>query len=284
MSSRALVAVLVAAAGCGRASTPVSPSPPVVTVSQPPAPATGLNSFMRDYIEALFLGTGVLTPTDGVRGCPRSFGTWQGFPAGTAVQVVVSSSVPVASANALATAVTTVSSASAGSLSATISQTTDANPMPSINQVSATLHSNPQSLGCGFPQGCTIFNFVPGTAFTQSARSILVTGQTPAAFVHDAVGHGVMGLCHVDGNLIGGPGLSLMSYGPGIFSNQLPTQLSAYDLVATRAVFSSGLTVGATREDFLRMGLVNATDASTAAVPNVRVMNRSSQVGATAIR
>jgi hypothetical protein len=93
-----------------------------------------------------------------------------------------------------------------------------------------------------------------------------------------------MGLCHVDGNLIGGPGLSLMSYGPNVFSNQLPTQLSAYDLTATLAVFSSGLSLGATRADFIRLGLINGTSASTMAPKSVRELKRTSEIGAARIR
>ena len=221
------------------------------------APDGTLSPFMRDYIEALFLGSGPLTPTDGVIGCPRSFGRWLGFPTGTSVELLVSSTVPPFSATAIASAASQVPTASAGTLSVTIGATPDANPLPAANQVTATMHGDPMSLGCGFPQGCTRFTFGANPSLIVSARAILVTGQTAAAYVHDAIGHGVMGLCHVDGNLIGGARLSLMSYGPGVFSNQLPPELSAFDLIATQAVFSSGLAPGAMRDDFLRLGLVN---------------------------
>ena len=226
-----------------------------VVVASPPDGA--LSPFMRDYIEALFLGSGPLTPTDGVIGCPRLFGRWLGFPAGTSVELLVSPTVPPFSATALASAAGQVPTASAGALSVTVGATQDANPLPAVNQVTATMHGDPMSLGCGFPQGCTRFTFGTNPSLIVSARAILVTGQAAAAYVHDAIGHGIMGLCHVDGNLIGGARLSLMSYGPGVFSNQLPSELSAFDLVATQAVFRSGLAPGAMREDFLRLGLVN---------------------------
>jgi len=77
-----------------------------------------------------------------------------------------------------------------------------------------------------------------------------------AAYVHDAIGHGVLGLCHVDGNLIGGSRLSLMSFGVGVFSNNLPSLLTAFDLAAIQPVVRSGLLPGSTLFDFTRVGLV----------------------------
>jgi hypothetical protein len=229
----------------GRASISIAP------------PDDSLTPFRRDYIESLFLGTGPLTPTDGTRGCPTSFGIWRGFPSGTSIELVISATVPGAAATALINAANQVNLSSAGRLSVRITTTNEADPLPSPNQVTVTSHSNPLSLGCSFPQGCTRFNFVPGTALVSSARAILASNQFTGAYVHDAIGHGVMGLCHVDGNLIGGAHLSLMSFGPGVFSNSLPLQLSTYDLDATRPVFSSPLAPGATRTDFQQAGLVN---------------------------
>ena len=226
-----------------------------------------LNTFMRDYIEALFLGTGPLTPTDGVRGCPQSFGRWLGFPAGTSVQLVISSMVPEPSVKAIVDTGAMVPAATHGMLSVTATTTSDPNPLPAANQVTATAHQNPISTGCGFAQGCTRFTFLPGTPLILSARAVLATSQFTPAYVHDAVGHGVLGLCHVDGNLIGGARLSLMSFGPGVFSNQLPPQLSDFDMQAVQVVFASGLSPGATRDDFLRLGLVNAPTGSTPARP-----------------
>lgn len=249
-----------------------------------PIAGAALTSFMRDYIEALFLGTGPLTPTDGVRGCPRGFGSWLGFPPGTSVQMLISGTVPQVSANAMIDAAAAVPAASAGTLSVSIGTTAESDPLPATNQVTATMHADPLSLGCSFPQGCTRFNFAPGTPLVLSARAILVTGQFPGAYVHDAVGHGVMGLCHVDGNLIGGAHLSLMSYGPGVFSNQLPNRLSDYDVAATKAVFSSGLARGATRIDFQQAGLVNVGNATSAGAGGALPLGTDSQIASPRVR
>ena len=86
----------------------------------------------------------------------------------------------------------------------------------------------------------------------------------PAA-AHDAIGHGVLGLCHVDGNLIGGSRLSLMSFGVGVFSNNLPSLLTAFDLAAIQPVFRSGLLPGSTLFDFTRVGLVGKPGSTSSA-------------------
>ena len=67
----------------------------------------------------------------------------------------------------------------------------------------------------------------------------------------------MVGLCHVDGNLIGGAHLSLMSAGPGVFSGDIADRLTSYDLDATRAVYSAGLGAGARRSDLVSADLVN---------------------------
>ena len=88
----------------------------------------------------------------------------------------------------------------------------------------------------------------------------------------------------VDGNIIGGARLSLMSFGPGVFSNQLSQQLSTFDLVATKAVFNSGLRPGAARDDFLRVGLVNPPGSGGRAATRAIASTPGGQVPASRIR
>jgi hypothetical protein len=76
-----------------------------------------------------------------------------------------------------------------------------------------------------------------------------------------------MGMCHVDGNLIGGAGLSIMSGGPNVFSGQIALQLTAIDIAAAQAVYGSGLNPGATKDDFIRLGLINLTLPATRRLP-----------------
>lgn len=82
--------------------------------------------------------------------------------------------------------------------------------------------------------------------------------QTVNAYVHDVVGHGILGMCHIDGNLIGGPQNSLMSGGPGVFSGDIADQLSMLDIDALQVVYGSGLNPGATGDDFIQEGLIDS--------------------------
>ena len=231
----------------------------MLNVNTVPPPV--LTPFTRNYVESLMLGFGPLTPSEGTYGCPR-LGRWSAYPAGTTVELVISQSVPPNAVTALTHAATAVNEVSAGQVSIVISTTQNTNPLPATNQVTVATSADPQSLGCGYPQGCTQLSFEPNAFPLRAARAILQTGQTPNAYVHDAIGHGTLGLCHVDGTLIGSPSASLMSYGVNIFSNQIAVELTGFDRVATLAVYGSGLPRGATRSDFLAAGLVNAASTS----------------------
>jgi hypothetical protein len=82
-------------------------------------------------------------------------------------------------------------------------------------------------------------------------------GRSVSAYVHDAVGHGVLGLCHIDARLIGGPENSLMSAGPGSSPGSGASSLTGLDLEAISAVYGSGVNPGASRSTFLAARLVN---------------------------
>ena len=75
--------------------------------------------------------------------------------------------------------------------------------------------------------------------------------------MHDAVGHGILGLCHIDARQIGGPENSLMSAGPGVAAGEGAPGLTGLDLDAIRLVYSSSVNPGATRSAFLAARLVN---------------------------
>ena len=232
-----------------------------LTINVNTAPPPVLTPFTRNYVESLMLGFGPLTPSEGTYGCPR-LGRWSAYPAGTTVELVISQNVPSNAVTALNHAATAVNEVSAGQISIAISTTQDPNPLPGTNQVTVATSADPQSLGCGYPQGCTQLSFEPNAFPLRAARAILRTGQTPNAYVHDAIGHGTLGLCHVDGHLIGSPSASQMSYGVNIFSNQIAVELTGFDRTAALAVYGAGLPRGATRSDFLTAGLVNSSSIS----------------------
>jgi hypothetical protein len=211
----------------------------------------------RDYIEAIFVGTGPLAPSDGNHGCSAT-GWVRGFPRGTDVPVLVSTTVSSAKVSAIKDTISQVSSATGGGLRSHYVQTTDPNPLPGQGEATSTTHEDASSVGCATDHGCTIHVFVsnsqPGRF--KSSRAVQPGAQTPEAYAHDAVGHGVLGLCHVDGNRIGGASRSLMSAGPGVYSGDIAGRLTTYDLKASQALYGSGLDAGDTRQNLVSAGLI----------------------------
>jgi hypothetical protein len=201
------------------------------------------------------MGSGRLTPTNNLPACPF-LGRWTGFPRNTHVVVRVSRQVSNDNIRAIRQTAAQVATATSGAVTADVELTDDPNPLPSTNEVTSTAHPDPVSQGCPFDRGCTIHSFLtPG--ILRSSRSIQPFNLSQGAYAHDVIGHGILGMCHIDGNLIGGADRSLMSSGPNVFSGQLPSQLTGIDIEAIQAVYSSNLSPGATRSDFVRVGLID---------------------------
>lgn len=202
-----------------------------------------------DTIEALCLGTGELAPTDGIQVCPFN-GFWSSFPRGTTVRVIISTTVSEDKREAIISALGQVPGATRGEIQVTFEITDDPNPIPGMNEVTSTTHPDPVSQGCFFDVGCTIHEFIePGVLF--SSRAVQPPDQTVNAYVHDVVGHGVLGLCHIDGDLIGGAQNSLMSGGPGVFSGDTADELTMLDIDVLHTVYDSMAEPGDTDVDFI---------------------------------
>jgi hypothetical protein len=222
------------------------------------------DDFAKDYIEAIFLGTGPLIPQDNLTACVTNPGQWAGFPRGTTVKVIASSTIDLGSDGVdtkqlIEAALATVTEATLGEIRTTFAVTDDPDPMPGLNEATGTDHPSPQDTGCAFDRGCVHIQFTaPGSGVMISSRSTLRGSVQPSdAFVHDILGHGVMGMCHIDQELTGGNDKSLMAGGPGAFTGLLPDQLSALDIAAAQAVYGSSLNPGATRADFVDAGLIS---------------------------
>ncbi len=232
-----VLGAVLALGGCG-GDSPTEPPPPA-----PPE--------MTEVIEALFFGVGPL----GELACPR-FSIWSGFPRGTEVEVLVSTTVSLERRSAIAAAVPLVEAATLGEITAVFSVTEDPDPVPDENQVVVITHPAPSQEGCGSDIGCTIPIFqAPGVL--RASRAVMPENQTIQAYVHDAIGHGVLGMCHINGFEIGGPELSLMSGGPGVFSGAIASTITDLDREALRAVYGSSLNPGADAAAFRAEGLIN---------------------------
>ncbi|MFQ5527824.1 MAG: hypothetical protein ACE5GX_16395 [Thermoanaerobaculia bacterium] len=232
----------------------------VVTASlfltREPAPPEPVPDTLRDVIEALFLGSGPLEQRDDQITCPFEPGVWSGFPRGTPIRVLVSTTVSADKLRAIRNAAAQVATATNDEITATVEIVDEDNPFPGNDEVTSTTHPSPVTEGCPSNNGCTMFRFrSPGVLFW--SRAVQPANQTPNAYAHDAIGHGVMGMCHIDGFRNGGPGRSLMSGGPSVFSGDIALQLTELDIQAAQAVYASSLNPGASRADFVAAGLIN---------------------------
>ena len=211
----------------------------------------------RDYIEALFLGTGPLSPTDGNHGCSAT-SVVRGAPAGTTVDVIASATTLSSSElSAVRATAAQTSYATTGTLGARYSETQDPDPVPTRNQMTVTIYPNASSQGCPSNAGCALHHWLnsASSGLYFSSRVLLSDGHPARATSHE-IGHGVIGLCHVDGTRIGGARFSLMSAGPGVYSGDIAPRLSDYDLAASRAVYQAGIKPGDRRDRLQALGLI----------------------------
>lgn len=208
-----------------------------------------------DVVDALFLGSGPLIPRDGAIDCPFQ-GYWSGYPRGASVRVRVSTRVPQNVQAGIASALEPLGPATGGALNVTIESTGEIDPQPGFNEVTVTETAVPRAAGCSTEAGCLQYRFA-GRGLMMGARIVGPVGRSVGTYVHDVVGHAVLGLCHIDARLVGGPENSLMSAGIGAPPGSGATGLTGLDLEAIRSVYASSVNPGAARATFLAARLVN---------------------------
>jgi hypothetical protein len=208
-----------------------------------------------DVVDALFLGSGPLIPRDGATDCPFQ-GFWSGYPRGAQVRVRLSSRVPTAVQAGLSAALEPIGRATSGALNVTLETTGEVDPQPGFNEVTVAEVPAPRAVGCSSDAGCLQYRFA-GRGLMMGARIVGPVGREVTEYVHDVVGHGVLGLCHIDARLIGGAENSLMSAGFGAAAGTGAPGLTSIDLEAIRSVYASSVNPGAARSTFLAARLVN---------------------------
>jgi hypothetical protein len=208
-----------------------------------------------DVVDALFVGSGPLIPRDGATECPFQ-GFWSGYPRGAQVRVRLSSRVPPAVQAGLSAALEPIGVATGGALNVMLETTGEIDPQPGFNEVTVTEVTAPRAAGCSSDAGCLQYRFA-GRGLMMGARIVGPVGRGVGPYVHDVVGHGVLGLCHIDARLIGGAENSLMSAGFGALPGTGAAGLTSLDLEAIRSVYASSVNPGAARSTFLAARLVN---------------------------
>jgi hypothetical protein len=242
------MAALFVLSGCGGSDTPTTTQLSQRRISSAQTLPT------PDVVDALFLGSGPLIPRDGQTQCAIP-GTWVGFRRGTPVRVRVGAGVPAAAQAAIQRVAEQVGTATENVLTATVEADPDPNPTPGLNEVTVATVADPRREGC-FTGSCLFRTFASRGALG-SVRVIEPAGQVATGYAQDVVGAGVLGLCRIDARRIGGPGNSLMSGGSGIRPADAAPVLTGLDLAATQAVWASTASPGASRREFLSLGLVN---------------------------
>jgi hypothetical protein len=208
-----------------------------------------------DWIDALLLGNGKLIPRDGAIECPLQ-GVWSGYPRGSSVVVRMSSRVPPSIQSGITQAIEPLGAATGGALSVTTRITPEIDPRPGVNEITVAEVPQPRLLGCSSDTGCVQYSFA-GRGLLMGARVVASPGLAISAYIHYVVGHGILGLCHIDARQIGGPEASLMSGGPGVPHGSGASGLTALDIDAIGAVYASSVSPGAARSAFLAARLVN---------------------------
>ncbi len=103
-------------------------------------------------------------------------------------------------------ALATASIATPGNIRTVFMITDNPDPIPGLNEVTATDHPSPQDTGCTFERGCVHIELTEsGSGVMISSRSTLRESIQPSdAFVHNVIGHGILGMCYIDRKLIEG--------------------------------------------------------------------------------
>jgi hypothetical protein len=208
-----------------------------------------VNAFeLREYIEALFLGSGPVAQT-GNPGC-LSDGRRSGFPDGTMVTVLASATLSGEQLSTLRAFVDRLPDVTAGRLTARVQESPSDNPFPTTNQTAVTV-GDPSVCQVG-ASGCARTVQNPAGVF-QSSSVIVIPSAPPAIIAHE-LGHALLGLCHIQTSVIGGNRFSVMTAAAA----DSPHELSAYDVTATRAVHAASVRPGDPRSAFVAAGLINS--------------------------
>ncbi len=223
----------------------------------------------RDFIEAIFLGTGPLRDQP-----PFCSGTMTGWPAGSDIRVLVSTSVPSSLAEVVTKTVAQIPEATHGSVRGTVEMVNDPDPRPRDGEITfAALDAASLARFCGDGSSGCAATTRRGYEI-QSARIGVLSSldrESRDTVAHE-FGHAVLGLCHMYGPvgfLAGVRPPPIMAGGTGEINNNDSWDPST--VRATAAAYGAGLTPGAGWPDFFAAGLVNppasSSSTSTGAVP-----------------
>ena len=203
-----------------------------------------------NHIKALFFGTGPYASVlSGDNGCPSSSSRWQAFPAGSAVEVIIPANVSSEGEVFVLEEVNKLNVAFAGymTINVVVSSHTKI-PKATTNQLTINLLNTAEMKKiCSSSGGGCIKTKFKGNNYELIKGDSYYPINLGIFDIHE-IGHGI-GLCHVDSEVFP-EGTMASSGGVDIRS------FSDSELDAINTVFTSGLVVGATEQDFWDAGLI----------------------------
>lgn len=209
----------------------------------------------QDFVEALFLGSGAAVGVGAPNNhCPLpGGGRLSGFNRGSVRARIWTGLGARGYRTTIERTLNQATDASIGAVTFAIESTDDRSPAADTNQVSFGFIENDATCPLACTRGMWISPGIFRWAATWYTQAIIDRGD-PAPFAHE-VAHATLGMCHVDSDSIGGDTNSIMATrATGTIG--LPSELTRFDIEATKAVYGAGLNAGAAKDDFRRAGLV----------------------------
>ncbi len=208
---------------------------------------------LREAVEALFLANGRMSPA-GNNGCGAA-DRMRGFNAGTQVNVLVGAGVPEERVTTIREFLDRVPGYTNGRLSGVVTRVAADVPVASQNQISVSV-GDPTSVGCDVSVTGCFRAFVPTLSDGYSRAEIVVRAGGSANVYRHEFGHALIGLCHIDGNAVGG--------NTALMTPSAAADVSAVERTVMRTVFESSVRSGNDRSAFVAAGLVDAVPTITA--------------------
>ena len=213
----------------------------------------------RDFIEAIFLGSGPLRGEP-----PYCSGVMTGWPAGSEIRVLVSTSVPAVHRDVAMKTVAQFLEATHGSVRGTVAIVDDPNPLPRKGEITiAALDGPAMQAFCGRAAGCALTTLRGHEIRSARIAFLAFLSSAERNVVAHELGHAVLGLCHMSVNGTSDLQPPAIMGNTSVKPNKQDDSWDPSTVKASAAVYGAGLTPGAGWAEFFAAGLVNVPSSSS---------------------
>ncbi|MBA6373180.1 MULTISPECIES: hypothetical protein [unclassified Colwellia] len=206
-----------------------------------------------NHIKALFFGTGPYSAPGNDPGCPGSRGRWVSFPVGSLLEVIIPTETTDDDYQFVVEEMDKINTAVAGYFTTMVVRSEKSDlTNPQENQITFNFVDRAgmkKYCGTEVGGGCIDMDFQKGGDYIIKNGTSFYPVDRGIFDVHE-VGHGI-GLCHVNQQVF--PEGTMASAGG---STGVIPRFSDSELAAINFVFTSGMTVGSTEQEFWDAGLL----------------------------